>query len=81
MFPKKKNEHRKYKYIFSGKDQPYFVKKTLIKLILPKCYMKLMLAFLIDNLFGRLGCRVFQQTIGIPIGTFISRSQTSYRSF
>jgi len=50
---------------FLGKDQPYFAKNTLLKLILPKSYMKLMLEFLIDNLFVRFGGRVFQQTIGI----------------
>ena len=31
MFPKKKNERRKYKYLHLGKDKPFFVLKNFIK--------------------------------------------------
>ena len=37
--------------------------------MLHKCYVKLILEFLIDNSLVRFGGRVFQQTIGIHICT------------
>jgi hypothetical protein len=48
-----------------------------------------MLEFLIDNIFVIFGGHVFQQTVGIPMGTncaplladFIRMRQTSYRDF
>ena len=59
----------RYKYLVLGRDKSYFVKdhsdsnkkfsETDIK----------MLDFLIDNIFVTFGGRVFQQTVGIPMGT------------
>ena len=56
------------KYLVLGGDISYFVlKKTT--LILPKCFPKLIFEFLIDNIFVVIGGHVFQQTVGIPMGT------------
>jgi hypothetical protein len=47
-----------------------------------------LLEFMIDNIFVIFGGRVFQQTVGIPMGTnflptysFIRMRQTSYMGF
>ena len=66
----KKNGQRRYKYLVLGRDRYYFVtnhsdstKKFSETDIIN------MLEFLIDNIFVIFGGRVFQQTVGIPMGT------------
>ena len=65
-----KNSNRRYKYLVLGHDETYFVKEhsdskhkyseeDIIK----------MLEFLVDNTFVVFAGKVFQQTIGIPMGT------------
>jgi hypothetical protein len=66
----KKNDQRIYKYLVLGRDRSYFVKynsdytKTFSETDIFN-----MLEFLIDNIFVMFGGRVFQQTVGIPMGT------------
>jgi hypothetical protein len=48
---------------FVGRDTSYLVKQTTP--ILPNIKM---LKFLIDNIFAMFGGRVFQQTVGLPMG-------------
>ena len=70
----KKNGQRRYKFLVLGRDRSYFVKKNKKNtLILPKSSLKLISStcssfFVIDNIFI-FGWRVFQQTVGIPMGT------------
>ena len=65
-----KNGNRRYKYLVLGREGPYFVKEhsdsknkyteeDIIK----------MLEFLVDNIFVVFAGKVFQQIVGIPIGT------------
>ena len=65
-----KNGNRRYKYLVLGHDEAYFVKEhsdsknknsedDIIK----------MLEFLADNIFVVFAGKVFQQTVGIPMGT------------
>ena len=65
-----KNGNRRYKYLVLGREGPYFVKEhsdsknkyteeDIIK----------MLEFLVDNIFVVYAGKVFQQIIGIPMGT------------
>ena len=65
-----KNGNRRYKYLVLGREGPYFVKEhsdsknkyteeDIIK----------MLEFLVDNIFVVFAGKVFQQIIGIPMGT------------
>ena len=61
---------RRYKYIVLGHQNTYFVKDH------SDCTTKLtetdivnMLEFLLDNIFVMFGGQIFQQTIGIPMGT------------
>ena len=65
-----KNGNRRYKYLVLGHEETYFVKEhsdsknkyseeDIIK----------MLEFLVDNIFVVLAGKVFQQTVGIPMGT------------
>ena len=53
-----------------GRDRSYFVKHHSDS---TKRFSETdifnMLEFLIDNIFGMFGGRVFQQTVGIPMGT------------
>ena len=66
----KKNGERRYRYLVLGKDKPYFVKNHSDS---KKKYSEVdiirMLEFLIDNIFVVFGGKVFQQTVGIPMGT------------
>ena len=66
----KKNGQRRYKYLVLGRDKPYFVKFHTDS---TKKYTEddiiRMLEFLIDNIYVVFGGRVFQQTVGIPMGT------------
>ena len=65
-----KNGNRRYQYLVLGREGPYFVKENsdsknnyteedIIK----------MLEFLVDNIFVVFAGKVFQQIIGIPMGT------------
>ena len=65
-----KNGNRTYKYLISGHEETYFVKEyfdyqnkysedDIIK----------MLEFLVDNIFVVFAGKVFQQTVGISMGT------------
>ena len=66
----KKNGQRRYKYLVLGRDRSYFVK---IHSDSTKKFSEtdiiMMLKFLIDNIFVIFGGHVFQQTVGIPMGT------------
>jgi hypothetical protein len=59
-----------YKYLMLGRDRSYFVKHHSDS---TKAFSETdifnMLEFLIDNIFVMLGGCVFQQTVGIPMGT------------
>ena len=66
----KKNGQRRYKYLVIGRDRSYFVKHhsdSTKKFSETDIFN--MLEFLIDNIFVMFGGRVFQQTVGIPMGT------------
>ena len=60
-------------HILLGRDISYFVKKTKKHSDSTKNFSQTdiinMLEFLIDNIFVFFGGRVFQQTVGIPMGT------------
>ena len=59
------NGQRRYKYLVLGRGRSYFdsTKKFSETDIIN------ILEFLIDNIFVNLGGHVFQQTVGIPMGT------------
>ena len=66
----KKNRKRRYKYLVVDYTKTYFVineSKNNNKFTEDQIID--MLNFLIDNIFVQFGGRVFQQTIGIPMGT------------
>ena len=66
-----KNGQRRYHYLVLGRDRSYFVKKKhsdSTKMFSETDIIN-MLEFLIDNIFVMFGGRVFQQTVGIPMGT------------
>ena len=66
----KKNGKRRYKYLVVDYTKTYFVineSKNNNKFTEDQIID--MLNFLIDNIFVQFGGRVFQQTIGIPMGT------------
>jgi len=66
----KKDGTPRYKYIVIGWQSSYFVKeesKSTSKYTEEEIIK--MLEFLIDNIFVQCGGRVYQQTIGIPMGT------------
>ena len=54
-----------------GRDRSYFVKKNHSDSTkrFSETDIINMLEFLIDNIFATFGGRVFQQTVGIPMGT------------
>ena len=66
----KKNGKRSYKYLVLGRDRSCFVKHHSDS---TKKFSETdicnILEFLIDNIFVMFGGRVFQQTVGIPMGT------------
>jgi hypothetical protein len=66
----KKNGQRRYKYFVLGRDRSYFVKNHSDS---AKKFSETdiinVLEFLIDNIFAMFGGRVFQQTVGIHMGT------------
>ena len=65
-----KNGTNRYTYLVIGRDESYFVKNYSKS---DKKYTEdeivNMMEFLIDNIFVQFGGRVFQQNIGIPMGT------------
>ena len=66
----KKNGKRRYKYLVVGYKKTYFViQESSKKNKFTEDQIIEMLNFLIDNIFVQFGGRVFQQTIGIPMGT------------
>ena len=64
-----KNGNRRYKYLVLGREGPYFVKEhSYSKNKYNEEDIK-MLEFLVDNIFVVFAGNVFQQIIGIPMGT------------
>ena len=63
-----KNGNRRYKYLVLGREGPYFVKEHSISKYTEEDIIK-MLKFLADNIFVVFVGKVFQQIIGIPMGT------------
>ena len=65
-----KNGTRKYKFLVIGKQDTYFVRHHSDS---PYKYseadIKSMLGFLVDNIYVVFGDQVFQQSVGIPMGT------------
>ena len=65
-----KNGNRIYKFLVLGREGPYFVKEhSDSKNKYTEDDIINMLEFLVDNIFVVFGGKVFQQIIGIPIGT------------
>ena len=70
MFFFKKNGNRRYTNLVLGYEKSYFVKQhTDSSQKYSEIDIVRMLEFLIDNIFVEFGGLVFQQTIGIPMGT------------
>ena len=66
----KRNGQRRYKYLVLGMDKYYFVKlQSDSNRKFSETDIINMLDFVIDNIFVMFGGRVFQQTVGIPMGT------------
>ena len=65
-----KNGNRRYKYLVLGREGPYFVKEhsDLNNKYIEEDIIK-MLEFLVNNIFVVFAGKVFQQIIGIPMGT------------
>ena len=65
-----KNGKRRYKYLVFNKSKIYFVQEQTkaTEKYTEKEIIK-MLEFLVDNIFVEFGGQIFQQTIGIPMGT------------
>ena len=65
-----KNGKKRYEYIVVGHNSTYFVKNTSnAKYKYTEDDIVRMLDFLIDNIFVECGGVIFQQIIGIPMGT------------
>ena len=69
----KKNGQRRYKFLVLGRDISYFVKQNKKHADSTKKFsetniINMLEFFVIDNIFI-FGWRVFQQTVGIPMGT------------
>ena len=65
-----KNGNRRYKYLVLGHEEPYFVKEhSDSKSKFSEDDIIKMLEFLVDNIFVLFAGKVFQQTVGIPMGT------------
>ena len=65
----KKNGQRRYKYLVLGRDRSYFGKHHWFYQKFSETDIFNMLEFLIDNIFAMFGGHVFQQTVGISMGT------------
>ena len=65
-----KNGNRRYKYLVLGREGPYFVREhSNSKSKYTEEDIIGVLEFLVDNIFVVLAGKVFQQIIGIPMGT------------
>ena len=65
-----KNGNRKYKYLVLGHNETYFVKHhTDSNMKYNEDDIVRMLEFLINNIFVQFAGNIYQQTIGIPMGT------------
>ena len=65
-----KNGNRRYKYLVLGHEETYFVKEhSDSKSKYSEDDIVKMLEFLVDNIFVVFAGKVFQQTVGIPMGT------------
>ena len=65
-----KNGNRRYKFFVLRREGPYFVKEhSDSKNKYTEDDIFNMIEFLVDNIFGVFGGKVFQQIVGIPIGT------------
>ena len=65
-----KNRNRRYKFLVLGREGPYFVKEhSDSKIKYTEDDIINMLEFLVDNIFVVFGGKVFQQIVGIPMGT------------
>ena len=65
-----KNGNRRYKYLVWGHEETYFVKEhSDSKNKYSEDDIIKMLEFLVDNIFVAFAGKVFQQTVGIPMGT------------
>ena len=65
-----KNGNRRYKFLVLGREGPYFVKEhSDSKNKYTEDDIINMLEFLVDNIFVVFGGKVFQQIVGIPMGT------------
>ena len=65
-----KNGNRRYEYLVLGHDKSYFVKKySDSKHKYSEDDIIKMLEFLVDNIFVVFAGKVFQQIVGIPMGT------------
>ena len=65
-----KNGYRRYKFLVLGREGPYFVKEhSDSKHKYTEDDIVNMLEFIVDNIFVVFGGKVFQQIVGIPMGT------------
>ena len=65
-----KNRNRRYQYLVLGRDGPYFVREhSDSKSKYTEEDIIRMLEFLVDNILVVFAGKVFQQIIGIPMGT------------
>ena len=65
-----KNGNRRYKFLVLGREGPYFVKEhSDSKNKYTEDDIINILEFLVDNIFVVFGGKVFQQIVGIPMGT------------
>ena len=65
-----KNGKRRYSYLVLKGDSAYFVKEDAdANIKYTETQVIQMLEFLIDNIFVECGGQIFQQTVGIPMGT------------
>ena len=65
-----KNGNRRYKFLVLGREGPYFVKEhSDSKNKYTEDDIVNVLEFLVDNIFVVFGGKVFQQIVGIPMGT------------
>ena len=68
-----KNGNRSYTYLVLGHEETYFVREhSDSKNKYSEDDIIKMLEFLVDNIFVVFAGKVFQQTVGIPMGTIIA---------
>ena len=65
-----KNGNHRYKFLVFGREGPYFVKEhSDSNHKYTEGDIIIMLEFLVDSIFVVFGGKVFQQIVGIPMGT------------